>query len=288
MAAEVIKQIRRQLNDTPDVKRLPGTFISTDGVRAVVDVGGGRIPADLTGYLPEVNEAVWVLFINGVALVLGPTTPRPGRGTITGAPSGNLVPVSTIAGNFALPYASGLSLSAGQVVKIVWNDGGFVTAVMSTSPPPGTAGGDPGTGGADQIQVFTAIDSGSYDSRWWTGQVYSSDSNIGAWFYGTKIADTIPDGAAIVSVEIYISPVQILYAPPNIGVHGSPTKPGGSVGVSSATPISVAAGWIGLPNSFGDYLKANYGGIGIAHGGYSIFNSLAADAQSGALRIHWR
>lgn len=288
MAADTIKQIRRKLNDAPDVKRLAGTFVSTDGVRAVVDVGGGRIPADLTGYLPEVNEDVWVLFINGVALVLGPTTPRPGKGTVTGAPSGNLVPVSTIAGNFTLPYAAGLSLSSGQVVKIAWNDGGFVTDVMSISPPPGTAPGAPGTGGTDQIQVFTAIDAGSYDGRWWTAQVWSSDSNIGAWFYGTKIADTIPDTAAIISVEIYISPVQILYAPPNIGVHGSAGKPSGAVAVSSATPIGVAAGWIGLPPSFGDYLKANYGGIGIAHGGYSIFNSLAADAQSGALRIHWR
>ncbi|MBK0296208.1 hypothetical protein IAE22_28775 [Bacillus sp. S34] len=37
--------------------------------------------------------------------------------------------------------------------------------------------------------------------------------------------------------------------------------------------------------SFGQFLATNLGGIGLAHGGFNKFRSLAADAQSGALRI---
>lgn len=282
------ESVKRALVSVDKVKRLVGTYVSTDGVRATVDVGGGRIPADFCGYLPEVNEPVWVLFINGTATILGPTLEKPGRGTVSGAPSGNLVPVDTDAGPLNLPYAAGLSLSAGQVVKLgAWNDGGFVFAIMSTSPTAEAPPDAPGGGGGDHTEIFTATDSGSYRGGWWTAQVYASDTNTGAFFYGTKIADTIPDGATIVSIEIYISISDLEFQAPNIGVHGSASKPGGNVSVAFSAPVNIADGWIGIPTSHGDYLKANAGGIGIDSGGFSILNSLDADPQSGALRIHW-
>ena len=286
--ANTAQTITRKVAAKADVQRLIGTYVSTDGIRGVVDVGGGRIPADLAGYTPEVNETVWVLFIDGTATILGPTLQKPGIGIVSAAPSANLVPISTTAGPFTLPYAAGLSLSAGQQVKLgAWNEGGFVFAVMSTTPAAGNPGAGPGTGATDHVQTFTAIDAGSYNgSSWWTGQVYASDSNIGAWFYGTKIADTIPDGAGIASVEIYLSANQISGSAPNIGYHGSAGKPGGGLSISGAVATG-RSGWVSLPTSFGDYLKANPGGIGCLHGGYNIFNSLAADGQSGALRIHW-
>lgn len=281
--------VKRALADTTKVTRLAGVYVSTDGVRATVDVGGGRIPADFCGYEPEVNESVWVLFVDGTATLLGPTQLRPGKGTITGTPTGNVVPVTTEAGDFILPYAASLSLSAGQVVKLGgWNDGGFVYAVMSTSPPPGDAPPAPGGGGGDQTVIFTAVDAGSYQSRWWTSQVYASDINTGAFFYGTKIADTIPDSASIVSIEMYASISMLSYQAPNIGYHGSPSKPGGNVSVAGTSAVNISNGWVGLPTSIGTWLKSNAGGIGIDHGGYAILNSLAADGQSGALRIHWR
>lgn len=281
--------VKRALADTTKVTRMAGTYVSTDGVRATVDVGGGRIPADFCGYQPEVSEPVWILFADGTATLLGPTRLRPGKGTITGAPSGNLVPISTDAGDFNLPYAAGLSLSSGQVVKLGgWNGGGFVYAVMSTSPPPGTAPGAPGGGAGDQTVIFTAIDAGSYRGGWWTGEVYSSDTNTGAFFYGTKIADTIPDGATIVSIEIWVSISSLTYQAPNFGYHTSASRPGGNVTFGPTTAVNIAGGWIGLPIYIADWLKANYGGVGVDGGGYSILNSLTADAQSGALRIHWR
>jgi hypothetical protein len=274
----------------PTVSRLVGTYVDTDGVRGVVDVGGGRIPADYSGYLPAVGEPVWVLFINGTATILGPTQLKPDRGTVTGAPSGNLVPVSTIAGAFSVPYASGLSLSNGQIVKLGAANGNelFAYAVMSTSPTPATPPSPPGGGSSEGFSVFTAIDSGSYQGRWWTGEVYASNTNTGAFFYGSKIADTIPDNAAILSIELNCSIRMLQYQAPIIGYHGSPTKPGGNVSIGGAAAVNITGGYVALPTSIGDYLKANAGGIGIATGGYSILNALAADAQSGALRIRWR
>jgi hypothetical protein len=286
--AELEKTIRKKLADVPDVGRMVGTFVSTDGIRGVVDVGGGRIPADMAGYIPDINETVWVLFLNGTALILGPSVPKAGKGTIVGPPSGNLVQVDTVVGRLTIPYANGLTLSAGQVVKLgAANDGYFVYAIMSTSPAAPTPPPAPGGGGGTQTQIFMPTDAGSYGSRWWTNQVYSSDSNIGAWFYGSQIADTIPDGATIQSIEINISIYSLSYQAPNFGVHGSASKPGGAVGLSLVTGVSIASGFIGLPTSFGDYLKANVGGVGINHGGYAILNSLASDPASGALRIRW-
>jgi hypothetical protein len=282
------KSIRRELADMPAIGRLIGTFVSTDGVRGVVDVGGGRIPADMAGYVPEINESVWVLFINATALILGPTVPKPGKGTVAAVPSGNLVQVDTISGRFNVPYASGLTLSVGQVVKLgCANDGLFVYAVMSTSPPPATAPAAPGGSSGPQTQIFMPIDAGSFRGSWWTNQVYASDTNIGAWFYGSQIADTIPDAATIQSVEIYISIASFRFQAPNFGVHGSGSKPAGAVGLSQLTSVAIANGWVSLPTSFGDTLKATVGGVGINQGGYSILNSLTTDPASGALRIRW-
>ncbi|TFD74740.1 hypothetical protein [Cryobacterium fucosi] len=280
--------MKRALADVTKLTRMVGTFVSTDGVRAVVDVGGGRIPADMAGYLPEINEPVWVLFIDGTALILGPTKMKPAEGTVTGPPSGNLVPISTVAGAMSVPYASGLTLSAGQVVKLgAWSGGGFVGAIMSTSPPPPLAPAPPSPGPVNQSAVFTAVDAGSYRSGWWTSQVWASDSNTGAWFYGSKIADTIPNGAAITAAAIYISATQITGWPPNIGYHSSAGKPGGNVSVGGASAVPVFNGWVNIPLSIVDYLKSNVGGVGVASGGYSIFRSLGQDPSSGALRINW-
>lgn len=289
--ANLSTALKRALAGQTKADRMVGTFVSTDGVRGVVDVGGGRIPADLAGYTPDINESVWVMFLNGTATVLGPTLQKPGRGTVTGAPSGNLVPVTTTAGDFTIPYAAGLSLSAGQVVKLgAANDGLFAYAVMSTSPPPDAAPPSPGGGSIDDTVIFTARDAGSYEPGrgWWSNQVWASDAYTGGWFYGSKIADTIPNGASIVKIEIYLAISALYFNGPVFGYHGNGSKPSGALSFSGLTTQTIAGGWHTLPTSFGTYLKSNVGGVGVDHGGYSIYKSRTEDPQSGSLRIHWR
>lgn len=115
--------------------------------------------------------------------------------------------------------------------------------------------------------------------------MWASDSTVGAWFYGSKIADTL-GGANVSRIEIWISAAQLFGANPNIGYHGYKTKPGSMPTINAATPIAVRDGsWVQLPTSFGQFLASNNGGIGTLHGGYNKFRSLAQDARSGALRI---
>jgi hypothetical protein len=164
--------------------------------------------------------------------------------------------------------------------------------LMSTSPAPVTAPPVGASGAATHVDPFTAVDSGSYGSgRWWTNQVYASDSNLGAWFYGTKIADTIPSSATIQKVEIYVGQAtQISGAAPVFATHPYTSKPGGSPTLSPVAAVGIAPGWVDLGGagiSIGNVLRNSGGsfGVGVDHGGYNIFPSLAQDGQSGALRI---
>jgi hypothetical protein len=281
-------QILALLNKKSSVVPLVGTFVSATLTGCIVDAGGGRIPAQFgTSYLPEINEPVWLWFIDGVPFMMGSATVKPGQGTVMSVSAG-LVTLSTVFGNVSVPYASTLTPTAGQVMKLYWQGGGYAQSVMSTSPALPTAPPAPGGGGAtSHTDTFTAVDSGSFNSSWWTPQVYASDNNLGAFFYGSKIADTIPSRAAIGRVEVYISAQQITGSSPNFALHAHQSKPGGAPTLTSSTAVPIAPGWVTLPTGWGDALKAGGGssGIGLNHGGYSILRSLAQDGQSGALRI---
>jgi hypothetical protein len=282
-----ITQILALINKKSAMLPLVGTFVSASATGCVVDAGGGRIPARFgTSYLPEINESVLLWFIDGMPFLMGPATAKPGQGTVVSVAAG-LVTMSTALGNVVVPYASTLTPTAGQVMKLSWQGGGYAHSVMSTSPVAPVAPAGPGTGAISHTDTFTAVDAGSYQSSWWTGQVYASDSNLGAAMYGSKIADTIPSTAAIQSVQLYISAQQITGYSPNFALHPHQSKPGGAPSLSSSTAIAIAPGWVNLPASWGDALKAGGGffGIGLNHGGYSILRSLAQDGQSMALRI---
>lgn len=270
---------------------VPGFYRGLDGLRAIVDFGEGRVPADLAmGVMPEVNDSVWIMTIDGKQpIVLGWTVPKPGGGEVVSV-DGDLATVDT--GSLGLVTAPfGFTVSAGDLVKLYWNNGPFIISPMSTTPDPGVDPGAPGAGGGEQTQVFTATESGSYRGRWWTPQVRAGDSNQGMWTYGSKIPGTIPASATILSVEIYISPVSIAGSAPIFAVHGYGSvsgAPAPSYGPSAA--VGVAGGWVALPTSFGDLLKSGGGylGVGVNHGGNSIFNAVSADGLSGALRIRYR
>lgn len=270
------------------VTPLVGTFVAATTAGYVVDVGGGRIPAvPATAYLPEVNETVWVWFIDGSPYVMGPTKSKAGQGTVVSIASG-LVTLSTTFGTVVAPYDSRLTPTAGQVMKLIWQGGPFAIAVMSANPSGGTAPPAPGGGVTTHVDTFSAIDAGSHQlSGWWTPRVYASNTNQSAWFYGTKVGDTIPAAATIQKLEIYASMLQIQGAAPNFALHPHQARPAGAPTLSSSTAVQVVTGWVTLPSAFGNALRAGGGaaGVGLNHGGYNIFHSLAEDGQSGALRI---
>lgn len=288
MTNESSDALLRVMGGRSKVKILQGTFVAATGGACTVDVAGSRIPAILgTSFVPEVNEAVFVWNVDEQFFVMGPIATKPDRGTVQSV-SGGLVTLTTALGTtVTCPYA-GTTPSAGQIMKILWHGGPFAM-LMSTSPAGNTPPVAPGTPAVSHTDTFTAIDAGSYGSgRWWTSQVYASDSNLGAWFYGSKIADTIPSSAVISSIQVFIpGGSQIQGSAPNFALHPYGSNPGVSPSFSGATAVSVAPGWVALPASFATALKSGGGsaGIGVAHGGYNIFPSLAQDGMSGALQI---
>lgn len=288
------KKIRDDIANLPRVSREIGTFVSTDGVRAMVDFGGGRVPADMTGYLPAVNESVFILRVDGALTILGPSTMKPDQGTVVTAPSSDRVTVLTQVGNVSCVYPSGLVLTSGQQVKLFWSGNEcFVLDVMSTTPPPPVPPPDPTPPPSHGSETFLAQQSGSHNgSRWYTGQVISADSSLGMWTYGPTIRDTIPAGVQTAKFEIYISVAQVnVAAPINFAAHAYGTVDNAPaptfVGNSTRTPLGT--GWLELDASLGNYLNAGGGylGIGVNHGGWWFLNDRNIDTQSGALRITW-
>lgn len=268
---------------------IPGEYRGVDDGRALVDFNGGRVPANTLGGLPALNESVWVAVIDGVPFMLGPTAPRPSEGTVVSASSGEAT-VSTVIGNITARYDTGvLSPTTNDEVFLVWGAGAFIAGVTAAADE-GDVPEAPGSTQTKFTKTFTARDSGSYQSGfgWRTNDVWCSASNVGAWFYGTKIKDTIPDSASIVKAEIYLPrPIRLLGAMP-FGRHTSASKPGGAVSVTNTSTLPGTSGWVTIPTSHVDFLKANTGGLGFALGGYSIWPGTQSNGQSGALRVTYR
>lgn len=267
---------------------LSGTFVSADNTHIIVDCGNGRVPCfPLVPYLPNVGETVYVLFIDGVPYAMGPTLVKPNQGTVVSA-AGGLVTLTTSFGSMALPYTTTITPTAGQVMYIIWQGGqGFAVSVMSVQPAQAAPPPPPASTTKQHSDTFRAIASGSYQSgRFWTSEVYASTTNLGEWIYGNKIADTIPASAIMGSIQIYCAMKQIFGSDPNFALH-SDTSLSGSPSLGGTTAVGITQGWVSLPQSYGNLLRRGGGkfGVGVVHGGFQIFKSVAEDGLSGALRI---
>lgn len=285
------------LGDGSRVTVWPAKFVSRDGGTVQCDVSNGdavgRVSAQtMTDYRPQVGEQVWLLSVkptDGVVkfYLTGPMLMPPPVGTVVSAAS-DYVTVDTDIGEVQATYNQGDTLSASQQVRLLWSDGPHVVGVLSTNPPPIPPAPAPDAGGATQhVDTFTALDAGSYQNgRWWQPQPWASDSNLGAWFYGSKVRDTLRSGP-VSKIEIWVALASKLGNPPRFGTHPHDAKPAGGPAISNATPIAVSSGtWLELPTAFGQALSdGSAAGIGLEHGGFNKFQALSADAQSGALRI---
>lgn len=276
------------IDEKSTVQVLSGFYRGLDGDRATVDFANGRVPAYFTSaYMPAVNDPVWVMVADGVAYMLGPTTPKPAEGLVLFVTDG-VVTVDTPVGQVLASHNVGQVLTAGDRVKLHWSDGCHVLGVVSVAaqtpdvPPP--AGG--GTGRV--TKTFTAVDSGTRGNSmgWWTNDVRNSASNQGGWFYGNKIRDTIPDSAVIEKAEIYLPLISSRFPNAPFGRHGFASKPSGALSFSDTSELPSKSGWVRIPNSLINHLKANAGGLGFTGGtGDSTWAGTQKDAQSGAVRV---
>lgn len=279
--------ILKKLADKSEIRFLQGNFRGLDTFgRAIVDFSGGRVPAHvLRGITPAVNESVWVEVANGVAYMHGPTIPKPDSGTVVSTSSGTAI-LTTTMGEISASYDDGLLLlDPGDTVRLSWGpSGAWVLGVAIEAPDPDVPPA-PGGGSRRVTREFTAIDSGSWqaDYGWRTIDVWSSANNKGAWFYGTQIADTIPDSAVIVgSPQIYLpNPIRLLGAAP-FGRHAYASKPGGEPIITATSTLPGTSGWVDIPASLLDHLKTNVGGLGFGLGGWNVW---LGGGQSGTVRV---
>jgi len=273
-----------------------GTFVNVEAGLAVVDVGQVRICIPNVGsVMPFPGDSVRLLRINQTTLLLGPVAQRAtlGRVVSTSGPTGCLVEYPTGSGVTAdMGYPKNSSPTIGDICLIDWASGGTVAAFITYSPPPPPPPPPlPPPPAEPETTVFTATDSGTFyvpSRRWSTREVWAvtTGNNIGAWFYGSKIADTIPDDAPISSVQIY-GPLS--YNGGSAAVlqcHSHQTKPHSAVALIGETvTLNPRSGWIPLPVQIGDWLRNNIGGIALVGGGWAKYRGLDTDGQSGALRI---
>lgn len=279
-----------------------GYYRALDYPRVIVDVGGGRIPAETaTDYRPEINEQVQVLFIDGKPWMLGPAIPKPGEGVIVTV-SGDIANVQTDIGIIQAPFPHDAGLTSGEQVKLFWSQGPYILSRMSTSPEPQVDPGAPVTVGGTKQQVFMAVQAGSWQSaggRWSSDEPRASNGYLGAWHFGTKIPDTIPAGALLPAdpktpgVEVFIRHASKFGNPPVFALHSQALQ-AGAPDTAASFAWAVVDGWNRIPAphevTFFNALKAGGGKLGISlnHGGVNRFASLGADPQSGAIRITYR
>lgn len=250
-----------------------------------IDFGQGPVACLSAGfYEPLPGESVRVLQTTEASVMIGPARPRSVIGSVTATGSPYLT-VDTSVGEQHLPYLTSYSASTSDLVVIFGN----VVLGKVTVAPAGTYTPETPPGQEFKRQ-FRATDSGSYQSGTWNkDQVWCSSSNIGAWFY-PDIDKSIPDGATILSVRVYVPEFynQFPTSLATIGLHNLSSK-SGAPSVTGAVTIKAGAGWKKLPTSFGDALKdGTRKGLGTDHGGYHKFRSRSEDSNSGLLEIEWR
>lgn len=280
------------------------TFVAanTDGT-VQVDFGQGQITCLMAGNIaPDPGTSVRAIRVGSTTVVIGPAVAKPRTGTIT-ATAGSLLTVSTTLGSESLPYfvpyTGAVVPTVGDVVVIDRSSSavGLVMGKLSTTPaqkqfdvpPPAVTHGQ-----------FT-LDVAAQDSGTWyvPGAKYNTEdvwavgtgNNIGAWFYGTSIADSFPHNGSITRVQLYMPEFENDFpgTTSKVGLHSLLTK-SGAPSISSTYGVPAGRGWKDLTVAMGVALVHGASrGIGIdgSSSGLAKYTSHRNDALSGTLRIDY-
>jgi hypothetical protein len=121
---------------------------------------------------------------------------------------------------------------------------------------------------------------------WVSNDILPGDGRAAGWGYGTKIVDTIPDDAEILSASIYLPLLAAGAIAPRLRLHPFGERPrAGLLFAGNSYPLSAIDGWVPIPLSVIDFLKANVGGLGLDAMNDTTYRGLQRDQYSGALDI---
>ncbi|RUQ06680.1 hypothetical protein D8M34_06575 [Microbacterium sp. HSID17254] len=283
-----VEVIQRQLAGVTSARSETALFVKMDGPLAVVNIGAATIPVRCVGFYPPVaGMPVRVDWVNGVPSLTGPMRPLSpvGKITATGSPRAT-VTVDGVA--YSLFYRSGYTPAVNDDVEINWATGiiqGKITGVTATEAPPESVAVP------ETFEfVVRAEDSGRFNSggRWGNSDPWASNSTRGLWTYGDRIKDALAGVVSVNFVDVFLPLVSEL-GNASIGVHEYGALPGFFPTIIDPLPLPLGtrAGWLRMPN-WGAFLALGQRGVGVLApgGGQTIWNGIATDPMSGALRFN--
>lgn len=249
---------------------------------ATINIGGARQAMPWAGVPPWPGGRVAVVYSGN----------KPRCWAVYGASQGTVASVNgteaTVTGDDGQTYIypAAVTVTSGNRVRLD-HGGQIIVAVYPADPtefvyvppaaPPVAVGGS---------ATFRPIDSGNYRFGVYQGPyVEISDNRVGAYFYGTQLANTIPDSATITKATLQLAERwdNLPGTPSKLGTHTQPTR-GSTPAISGAIDV-YGGGSIGIMQ-FADALKTGAAyGVGFAAGfGWRQFDTSAA---SGAIYMEW-
>lgn len=284
-----VDAILEALSKVPRLAVMAGTYVGLVDGQYTVDAGN-RVPVTMWCPEPQIGDAVNVLSINGALYVTGMVTPPPTEGTVRTTNAAR-VQVETDQGMFTVPYLTGYTPASGNVVQLGYSKsaGLHITGVLSDDVTPAEVPPAPVVSSVRPPGLVTATWSGSArrgTSNWFTNRVWASASNIGAYGYGSKVADTFAVYGIPNRIDVYLPAVSNKYGNMRLGWHPYETRSGVTPAVTSLR--IVGTGWVDITD-LGPQLAAG-GGIGFDGAGETVYQGIPmggqpGDTQAGALRL---
>lgn len=282
------EKVQQQIAGLTATRSETAVFVKMDGRFAVVNIGTSTITVPCVGFYPPVaGMPVRVDWVNGSASLTGPVRPlNPlGRIAATGSPRATVTVDGTA---YSLFYRSGYTPAVNDDVEVNWATGviqGKITGVTVPDTPNET------TPEPKPFEfVVRAQQSGRFNSsgRWGNSDPWASNTTRGLWTYGNSIKDALAGAVTINFVDIYLPLVSEL-GNTAIGLHEYGDLPGFFPTISDAInlPLGSRGGWLRMPN-WASFLALGQRGIGVLApgGGQTIWNGVASDPMSGALRFN--
>jgi len=307
--------------DKSVVNVVVGQFIRTEqsGSIVVVATAPGQMPVKcrpMSDYRPEPLELVRVMFVDGVAFYAGAAQSKPGKGVVATV-GGGLATVVTDIGTISCSYST--APSSGNAVKLAWNDGPHIMGPVASYPIQSDVPADPIYQPKPRTYIFKAKMSGraaygpypgTIPGVWTPGSIVLPQSGVNVsnrWYYGRSAVDSIPVGAVVTRVEIYLPKLignwsrvftQTDTTPEQL-VATIPTFPPGNSWDLDANWTAVSprtSGWVDLPIGFATQFTttemsvqpSSYSGGGSdiwQIEGLDLLGNGTGDNNSGAIRI---
>ena len=294
--SQLVRAVRRgQARPTGSLRT--GIFRRMEGAFAVVTLQGTDVSIPFAGTVQPTPDAVVNVELRDGSgyLMLGPVKSPPTRGRVTVTGTTTVTVVGSDEVTYEMPFMSAYTPAVNDDVAIDWSEaGGLVRGKVSTTPVPEAVPGFAVPETAYHPSPFLASAAGYH--RLGSGQLiltwfpnYGTDRASAAW-YGSTVADSIPDGAVIVSARLYLSTRSQSYGGPKLAViEGAGPQARAVVGEFD---LGHRAGWGDIPPEVVDLLKVAPRGLSTVGAtdpsGGDVYNKITDDPMSFALDISWR